>query len=548
MGIFINLYVNYQDISIERWEDVYRESLVLLERFPAPLVRLKAEKKDNHRRLVLTSTIIAGQGTDNENWKIVGDSVSGQLAEGFGLHRIYSNCRHYNDQLSSDDILLVEEDAIRYSQCNGQNLFGGKTQGYPYHLALLAVGMLLEARFPLAVHVSGDINKCQVQHMLQWSNAILDKPVTEPVCVDGEGLYRRLNQLYADKSLVIKRFKTLYRGVDEEGMRILSHFGDRQEVVRNFSEELGNYADLNRLGAGRLISIMLSADKDIGKLIDTVTGIKTPDGHNKFTLEELLKLLVRHFVTIDTSERDILRDFIASPEKLMNREDVVSRIFMKFGGMHSMDMDYFISGRELLDIFSSFHKEKSRIFEKIIAREEAACRKHIAMLKAVLDELNEKLQNEAAVAAVEKSVSTAGGQAGISRPDSLSAQDYILNQIHDQTKKYEEPENSAGAIGAGLRKIISENPTFFDTDNRNEILAMIYRAIYEQRFALYESAWNTIDKEDNIYLLKCILALSMIKNREVNFWDWRKYILNHRQLWKLFSPRSEGEASLQPST
>jgi len=207
MGIFINLYVNYQDISIERWEDVYRESLVLLERFPAPLVRLKAEKKDNHRRLVLTSTIIAGQGTDNENWKIVGDSVSGQLAEGFGLHRIYSNCRHYNDQLSSDDILLVEEDAIRYSQCNGQNLFGGKTQGYPYHLALLAVGMLLEARFPLAVHVSGDINKCQVQHMLQWSNAILDKPVTEPVCVDGERLYRRLNQLYADKSLVIKRFK-----------------------------------------------------------------------------------------------------------------------------------------------------------------------------------------------------------------------------------------------------------------------------------------------------------------------------------------------------
>lgn len=533
MGIFINLHVNYRDIAIDQWEDVYRESLVLLERFPAPLVRLKAEKKGNHKRLILTPTIIAEQGSDNENWKIVGDSVSDQLAEGFGLNRIYSNYRYYNDKLNEDDILLVEENAVRYNKCNGQNLFGGKTQGYPYHLAILAVGMLLEARFPLAVHVSGDINKCQVQHMLQWANAILDKPVTEPVCVDGEILYRRLDQLYADKSLVIKRFKTLYRGDDEEEMQILLRFGDRQEVIKNFSEDLGNYDELNRLGAIRLISIMLSADKDLSKLIDMVTRIKTPEGDNKFTLEELLKVLVGHFVTIDIRERDILRAFMASQEKLMTIEDVFSRIFMKLGGMHSLDMAFFISGPELLDIFLSFDKGKGHIFEEIIAKEEAACLEQVAKLRALLDELDGKIKNEVAV--VEETMATDAGRGWIPGSDSLSVEDYILDQIHGQTTAYEDPENNALAIGAGLRKIISENSSLFDTDNRDEILAMIYKASYEQGFALYESAWNDIDKEDNIYLLKCILAFSIIKKREVNFWAWRKYILNQMELWVLFS-------------
>nr|VFJ73796.1 MAG: hypothetical protein BECKFW1821C_GA0114237_105430 [Candidatus Kentron sp. FW] len=76
---------------------------------------------------------------------MVGDSVSGQRAEDFRLFR--HRTRQFSAFLEqrelvkrydpTKDVLWVPTDSLDYIDGNGVDLFGAKTQGYPYHLAIL---------------------------------------------------------------------------------------------------------------------------------------------------------------------------------------------------------------------------------------------------------------------------------------------------------------------------------------------------------------------------------------------------------------------------
>ena len=66
-----------------------------------------------------------------------------------------------------DESIRVKDDIVVFAareDFDGQGLievFGRKTEGYPHHQALLAVGMLVEARFPQYAMVSGKIDRAQ---------------------------------------------------------------------------------------------------------------------------------------------------------------------------------------------------------------------------------------------------------------------------------------------------------------------------------------------------------------------------------------------------
>lgn len=59
--------------------------------------------------------------------------------------------------------------------------WGSKTQGLDYHIPLLAIGCLLETRFPDAVAVSGDITLSQCRKAVDWANQFLSKSIMVPV-------------------------------------------------------------------------------------------------------------------------------------------------------------------------------------------------------------------------------------------------------------------------------------------------------------------------------------------------------------------------------
>ncbi|VFN00956.1 MAG: hypothetical protein BECKG1743D_GA0114223_102377, partial [Candidatus Kentron sp. G] len=246
MGLFVHLYINPKGISPGEWESVYQESLTLLRAFPAPLMRIAREEIGTTSRFAYISDLVWDADTQEEHWRVAGDSLSGRHAEDFRLFR------HMEKQFTTSfgppdikgDVLWAPTDCISYVDGNGIDLFGEKTQGYPYHLAILAVAILFETRFPEQCYLFGDIEPVQAGHMCRWVSKTLNTLLVTPICLDGQRLYRRISALYDDPRHAIERFQTLFRGSDAEGFESLLQYAERQAVLDVFMKELGRYSSL----------------------------------------------------------------------------------------------------------------------------------------------------------------------------------------------------------------------------------------------------------------------------------------------------------------
>ena len=81
MGLFIHLTVNPQGITPAQWEQVYQESLWVLQKFPLPLMRLHREEIAGQKRYVYTRDLVAAPGAEDEHWAVCGDLLSARDAE-----------------------------------------------------------------------------------------------------------------------------------------------------------------------------------------------------------------------------------------------------------------------------------------------------------------------------------------------------------------------------------------------------------------------------------------------------------------------------------
>ncbi len=520
MGLFVNLYVNHHSIPDESWEKTYQESLLLLEKFPIPLMRLQREEIRGQKRNVFTTHLIKEENTSDEHWEIDGDLLSYQQAESFRLRRHFFK---KNSEYDHKHILWAEEDGLEYTNGNGINLFGNKTQGYPYHLAILSVGILFENRFPHNIFVIGDIDRTQAESVIAWMNTILTTPVIMPICLDGPRLYAQLNALYDESALAIRRFKTLSRDSEEEQLQTLLRYADKSLVLQNIVEILRGYSELSQFGVIDEISQFLSVTQDIQQLIEIVLTV----GQDKpsFNLEELLRLLGNKFVTIDKEERQPLFIFMHSSESLMTIKDAFAQVFLKLGGAPSF-IDFYMERSELLDLFSTYQPGNQQKFKEILAASEKKCRDELEQIKTLLSEMENSEKSKPQQSQIEFSEEVIPQQKSYSPEEK-----YIIEQAYLQQEEYEQAEVFAKQIGQQLQQIIETYPDIFSANERTYYLEMIYKASSKNGFALCESAWQQIDQAEDIKILKSLLALSLVSEREIHFWNWRRYIMEHSYLW-----------------
>lgn len=298
MGIQIYLTAKGTDIPADLWEQVYHESLVLFGNFPSRLTRLEVQERRGEKRYVYTPETVSNRDTPDEHWRVVGDLSSRQEAEDFRLYRHhrrqFPDGRFYRDPAGSYDVLWAEpDDGFNDFHGNGCLLWDSKTQGYPYHYALLAVGMLVESRCPRAAYVIGDIDRREAREVRVWANALLEEPIDLPVCVDPDRLYRRLYELYGDERPAFRRFDTLYRGEPSEVWPAIVRHADPPAVRRCLAEGLGSYDSLESAGASEHAIRYLEATGDVAGLIETVRGIAfRGDGEpQEFSPERLLETI-----------------------------------------------------------------------------------------------------------------------------------------------------------------------------------------------------------------------------------------------------------------
>lgn len=530
MGLTIRVTINPEAITAEQWAAVYQESLLLLQKFPVPLMRLVEETRHGQKCYVYTSEIVQGQDTSDENWRISGDLVSYQHGETFDLHR--QKTREFRERRIDDDrdVLWADGADLHDPTGNGYQLFGGKTQGYPYHLAVLAVAILLESRFPQRAFVFGDIERFQVEQMVQWANAVLETPVVEPVCFDGERLYHRLTALYSDPALVIARFKALFLGTAEEELAWLLRLADENAVSHDLKNDLRHYQSLNQIGAIKLISKFLSVTQDLPRLIELVLAAnQLQPARKSFTLQELLKVLCQHFVTFTPADREPLDLFVRKADTLLNIQDTFVQIFLNFGGAPSA-IDYFMESAALLDYFAVHAPKQRTQFRKIIAEAEENCQGRLREVQELIEQL-EKREAARQESSTDERNDAQTTTDELSHSPILPGTAYILQQAHRQQEDFPEVETLATALGHPLQKIVQTHADVFAVADRDLLLTMLTRATYEQQIILRASAWQQIDQEQDVAILRTLLALALISRQEATFWRLRIYIFEHSELW-----------------
>lgn len=245
MGIFIYLAVS-KAVTQQEWEAVYEETLLLVNKFPFAELRQKQIHGIRTQCLVPTQERTHVYGSNGENsctgWKADGDYVYMRCAETYGLRRKLSE--EVQTEGGTDAMLGVLGAEANQVHC----LWGNKTQGEPYHIYLLAVACLIEARLGTKAYVYGDITRGQCRKAVRLANKYLETPIKMPDSCNMDRLAGRILSFPLPDVRKAELFIKAYKGTKDDvfGACLRKYFEEQtlKEYWRSrFAEHaVGTYA------------------------------------------------------------------------------------------------------------------------------------------------------------------------------------------------------------------------------------------------------------------------------------------------------------------
>ena len=273
MGIFIDLDIS-KSITKKEWEDVYNETLMLIEKLPLA----ERRKVDIHGvdTICLVKTAEHsfppnwGHCEEKIGWAADGDIDTLKTAEEYFLPRDIIGDDEV-DENAGDAMLGACLSYLNYDWNDHRfthtySKWGNKTQGEPYHIYLLAIACLIESRLGTKAFIYGDITRGQCKKAVEIANEFLENKIDIPdrCCVDR--LMKRINVLDFSEKEKIDLFEAFYLGTKD------ASFG---ETLKNFfsKKSLDDYwknrfkdSKIGTIGFDELISEYLLWGFEIDKL------------------------------------------------------------------------------------------------------------------------------------------------------------------------------------------------------------------------------------------------------------------------------------------
>lgn len=192
MGVHVHLAVAVDRISRTAWREIYDKARRVAKQWtPRPLSvawRQIGAVRVAQYTLDLETT---------DGLHIVGDAETLTTGESFRFPANPGCASPSSDgplTPSHDDVLVAvarRNDPEAEPRC-WHDLFGAKTQGLPYHVLIVALGLLVESSLPGTAVVYGDISLQDGQEARCAIARILGEELELPVVVDDDRLRRRL--------------------------------------------------------------------------------------------------------------------------------------------------------------------------------------------------------------------------------------------------------------------------------------------------------------------------------------------------------------------
>ncbi len=224
MGIFIHMCIS-KAVTKQEWEAVYEETLWLVEAFP--LAERRMVNCKGIETMCLTPTVerdvemgIWSNKRIRRGWMADGDYETMHEAEDYCLWR----------DMVGDEVISDAGDAlwglIPWTLDIGKGredprskrifkIWGGKTQGEPYHMYLLAIACLIEDRLGERALVYGDITRGQCKKAVELANRYLEKPIEIPDRCDLARFKERVLRLDISARDQLRVFEEFYLGTKD---------------------------------------------------------------------------------------------------------------------------------------------------------------------------------------------------------------------------------------------------------------------------------------------------------------------------------------------
>lgn len=315
MGVYIVLHIRAERIDAAAWRGFYGQARTFLAGDPAGLVALRRATCAGSKRWTYSSRLEdESEGPGHRHLRVSGDLSSMKMAESFVLHEDIERYRAVHGEPDHTNLL----DAVLEGN-SGRRVFDAKTQGYPYHTAVLGVAMLAEGLFPGDALVSGDITPAQCQVAAQHLRERLGVDVPLPLRVDSDRLYAVLVGNSPDLERIGRFLEAC--SYQEHGLAALHRRLPRSLMLDWLASEVGRYQGRITLGVLTAFRQWLNVTQDLDGLVDAVT-VHTDDIH--LAPSELASALVSTGVTLEPER-------ITGLEQFDRPEEVPDSVYSQFG-------------------------------------------------------------------------------------------------------------------------------------------------------------------------------------------------------------------------
>lgn len=376
MGISLVLEIIPEKIDKKEWENVYEETLKLINEYPFAM--LKNDKAYGIDRFVLDETVELGD--EDKYWEICGDLETKERAETFRFYRDLDYYMKWRKNIEvSDDII-----SIHLNNDIAPRVFSEKTQGKNYHHYILGIGALIESRFEGAAILYGDFDRKQAEISIDWVNNILDTTIELPILVDYKRLYDKLKFLKKGQN-ILNEFYNLAYGNRELNYFVRDNF-PKLEIDKYYKESMKEYESVSQFGVINMLVDLLNMGYSLEDLSEICC--LSEDGP-KFDKDDFIKSVCSTWVFVPREHIEAMDIFKKDDGQARNVNGQMGNMYLEMKGFQGRNIEVHIPIDEFKETLKCIFKEKDNVEEIIDERYEGIIEK-LEKQTELIDEINKE--------------------------------------------------------------------------------------------------------------------------------------------------------------
>ena len=363
MDVFLGLRILSSQITNDEWLSFYNEARQFVTKCRPQLGSVRISKVrsliSTYKRLTSSEKVEIQQENALPLLRFDGTLDDLRFGDPFCISPSLSSFRKLSSRENEDFHFLLT------NSC--PSIFYGKTQGYPYHYAVLALGILAENHFPGRALVHGDFSPDQVQRACAMLHEIFARHFSEPFLGNPHALVAYFSNHYDEQTACEKTFAS-FRCDDANKTRILASVIDRNVLEHWQAKKIARLDHKSREMIEAALS-WLNATADPASLIRILSCDKKGPMLSK---KDCASVLASTGIALPTSyakKMADIREILDAPEEGCELFELFLRYAIQLFNIACLRAQYCLGKRAVCTASSEVFPDKTGIFKETLLKE-----------------------------------------------------------------------------------------------------------------------------------------------------------------------------------